>query len=81
MTHFENRDHPPKNTFNVFIGEEEWTDYSYESKLMLLYRLRQSKSELARVIEKPLSLLIEEEKNDREIDYEATLKQIEKSEN
>ncbi|MEX3713393.1 hypothetical protein ABFV99_13395 [Cytobacillus horneckiae] len=79
MTPYKNREQPPKNTVNVYIGEEEWQNYSYENKLRLLYRLKHSESLLSLGFE-PLVTLIEEEQREKEIDYDATLKNIEENE-
>ncbi|MES9681732.1 hypothetical protein ABWK22_02205 [Gottfriedia acidiceleris] len=68
---------PDKQPVSVYIGEEEWANYSFQNKVRLLYRLRQIDSGLAKQVVKKVSLLIEEEQNQREIDYEATLKQCE----
>lgn len=70
----DNSDKPP---VNVYIGEEEWTNYSFQNKVRLLYRLRNSDNVLAKELVKSISLLVEEEQKMREIDYEATLKQCE----
>ncbi|UOE58239.1 hypothetical protein IRB79_27335 (plasmid) [Cytobacillus oceanisediminis] len=59
---------------NIYIGEAEWNEFSFENKMKLLYRLRQSQSELARQMEPCISLMVEEERNRQEIDIEATLK-------
>lgn len=73
MIDYEDNDQKP---VHVFIGEEEWANYSFENKVRLLYRLRQSKTVLAQHLVKSLSLLVEEEQQQREIDYEATYKKI-----
>ncbi|BCT30429.1 MULTISPECIES: hypothetical protein [Bacillus subtilis group] len=67
---------PDKKPINIYIGEEEWCNYSFENKVRLLYRLKQSLSPLAKETEKSLSMLVEKEKNEREIDYEATYQNI-----
>ncbi len=79
MIHYDDDLTPPKNIFHIFIGDEEWKNYSYENKIRLLYRLRQSESFLAKELCKPISLLVEEEQLNREIDFEATLKKIEET--
>lgn len=63
----------------VHIGEQEWSEYSLEKKIRLLYRLRHCDTALTNQLEKSLSLLVEKEQEEREIDYEATLKKAERS--
>ncbi|MFE4029312.1 hypothetical protein ACFX4N_24480 [Priestia sp. YIM B13551] len=75
MTNYTN-EYPEQNV-HVFIGNEEWATFSFENKVRLLYRLRQCETLLARELEKTISLLVEEEQKEREIDYEATLKRAE----
>lgn len=63
---------PSRKPVNIYIGEKEWRNYSLQNKIRLLYRLRQSSTDIARALEPALSLLIQEEQNRLEIDYEAT---------
>lgn len=77
MIDYIENDNSDKSPINVYIGEEEWANYSFQNKVRLLYRLRQSDSALAKDIVKSISILVEEEQSQREIDYEATIKQCE----
>lgn len=61
---------------NVLIEEQEWHLFSYEKKQLLLSRLQQSQSELAQGLIHFVTLEVEEEKNKRTIDIEATLRRI-----
>lgn len=61
---------------NVLIEEDEWSLFSYEEKQLLLSRLHQSQSELAQGLIHFVTLEVEEEKNKRIIDIEATLRRI-----
>lgn len=65
---------PFEQPFNVHIGAEEWAEYSFQNKVRLLYRLKQSKTQIAQELVKTVSLLVEEEQRQLEIDYDATLK-------
>lgn len=77
MIDYIENDNSDKPSVNVYIGEEEWANYSFQNKVRLLYRLRNSDNVLAKELVKSISLLVEEEQKMREIDYEATLKQCE----
>jgi len=77
MIEYIENEHPQQKPVNVFIGVEEWANYSFENKVRLLYRLRGSKTVLAKELEKSISLLVEEEQRERQIDYEATLRKAE----
>lgn len=59
---------------NVYIGEEEWRNYSFQNKVRLLYRLRESDVPLAQLMAKPLSLMIAEEQKNQVVDVEATIR-------
>lgn len=67
--------------FHIYIGEEEWKQYSFQNKVRLLYRIRQSSSTLAKELARSITLLIEDEQKKNEIDYEATLKKYYKDVN
>ncbi|AXK21616.1 hypothetical protein ACW4EZ_30180 (plasmid) [Bacillus toyonensis] len=66
-----------KPQVNIYIGEDEWANYSFQNKVRLLYRLKNSDNLLAKQLVKSISSLIEEEQKMSEIDYEATVKQCE----
>lgn len=73
MTDFEQYNNR-EESFKVEIGKEEWEAFSYKDKVRLLYRLRQSQHQLANQIANAVDLLLEEERLQNEIDYEATFK-------
>lgn len=77
MIDYIENDPPNKTPIHVFIGEEEWKNYSFQNKVRLLYRLRQSDNALAKDLVKAIELLVEEEQSQREIDYDATISRIE----
>lgn len=66
---------------HIYIGEEEWKHYSFQNKVRLLYRIKQSSSTLAKEMAQSITLLIEEEQKKNEIDYEATIKKYYKDVN
>lgn len=61
-----------EESIKVEIGEEEWDNFPYENKVRLLYRLKQSRHKLAQDIAKAVEHLVEEEKLQKEIDYDRT---------
>jgi len=58
------------------ITDEEWDQFPFESKILLLYRLKNSKHEGMKQLLDSVGQVIEHEKLEREIDYEATYKKI-----
>lgn len=76
MIDYLDNNQPDKSPINVIIGEQEWADYSFQNKVRLLYRLKQSESSLAKTMVNSISILVEEEQNKNEIDYDATLRQL-----
>lgn len=70
----------PEKRLQVFIGQKEWDNYSYEDKLRLLYLLQQSNTSLANSLKEPIENLVEKERKENEIDLKKTFETCYKDE-
>lgn len=77
MIDYMDNDAQNESPINVYIGEEEWQNYSFQNKVRLLYRLRQSDIPLAQLMAEPLGMMIDYEQKQHQIDIEATIKRCE----
>lgn len=70
MTKFPERDHE----FCIEITNQEWDDFPLEAKMLLLYRLRQLKSDDLQELAERLGPIIEHEEREAVIDFDKTFK-------